>query len=316
MQHILKSVDEFYPDIAPQIHRIANSERVDDFKTIQGSLFTIGSHINSESQDIFDEIPTRNYDELLTNIRWINSDKTLTEIEKVVNEYYPMIVEDALEIRGIVVSLIKEICQSHVNNIVFKAKEGVFKNFPTKVLKCISSQLLKVQDEHLTKIATDIERGVMLYTLLIAGVLMKNVSGWHSEEFRTIYHTKANAIVSSLSNYDFADDLFNSLIKSGTTQEDPSHFKTYTPIEIAFLKRSQLLPKLFEKIYEDKMKHYQEIGLTDARADFREGGKSTVQVRIFILPCEKRSNIFYSVTSAMDFTLIIFSCKHAVLMNL
>jgi DNA-directed RNA polymerase subunit M/transcription elongation factor TFIIS len=278
MQQILRSVDEYYPDIAPQIHRIQNSEKVDNFKTIQGSLFTIGSHINSESKDIFEEIPTKNYDELLTNIRWINSEETLFEIEKVVNDYYPLIVEDAKDIRGIVVLLIKEICQSHVNNIVFKAKENAFKGFPNKVLKHISLQLLKVQDEHLTKIANDIERGVMLYTLLIAGVLIKNVSGWHSEEFRTIYHTKSNAIISALSNYEFADELFNSLIKSGTLcNEEDMTSTNYAPIEIAFLKRSQLLPKLFEKIYEDKMKHYQEIGLTDAKADFREGGKSTVQ---------------------------------------
>ncbi len=279
MQSIIQSVDKYYPDIANHVHRIANSEKVDDFKMIQGALFSIGSHINSENKDVFDEIPTKNYDELLTNIRWINSDQTLTEIESVVNEYYPMIVEDAKNIREIVILLIKEICQSHVNNVIFKAKQTVFKPLPVHILKDISTELLKVQDKHLSNIAKDIERGIMLYTLLIAGVLMKNVTGWYSEEFRIIYHTKANAIVSSLSNYEFADELFYSLIKHGLEVDEYEEKlqKTYAPIEIAFLKRSQLLPKLFEKVYENKMKHYQEIGLTDAKADFKEGGKSTVQ---------------------------------------
>ena len=181
MQHILSSVDQFYPDLAGQIHRIVNAEKVDEFRTVQGSLFTIGTHINSESVGVFDEIPTKNYDELLTNIRWINSKETLEEIEKVVSDYYPMIVDDADDIRDVVRGLIKEICQSHLNNVVFGLKEKkntLFRSVPNKVLQAIAITLLKSKDEFLNKVAIDIERGIMLYTLLIAGVLMKSVTGW------------------------------------------------------------------------------------------------------------------------------------------
>lgn len=310
MDLVLETVNRHYPDVAPQITRIANS-KMDEFRIVQGSIFTIGTHVNVDDDTIIDDMPTRNYDELLTNIRWISSQETLMSIEKVVSDNYPMIVEDAQVIRTSVKDLIKEIFDAYINNKVFAlnsnhsthSKQSYIDKLNVDVLKKIAYYTILLHNPVIDDIVNQIERGILLYTLLIAGVLMKNVTGWYNEDFRTIYHTKANTIVCSLSNYEYSTEIFESMFKFirradlngdgagngnlmdiSDDEREPEHHlehehddSCYSPIEIAFLKRSQLLPRLFEKIYDDKIKHYQEIGLTDITVDFKDGGQSTVQ---------------------------------------
>lgn len=361
MDSMLESVNRFYPNVAPQVTKIINS-KMGDFKTVQCAFFTIGTHINVDDISTQEEMPTRNYDELLTNIRLISTRDTLLSIEKIVSDNYPAIVCDAQSIRNNVKIQIKEIFDAYLNNVVFslrktnqskthfdKLKGGT----GTDVLKMISGYVNDEYSGYVDKMVDDIERGIFLYTLLIAGILMKNVSGWYSEEFRMIYHTKVNTILCSLSNYEYSSDIFESMFKYERMLKEKCYAKyienlpkesintfllcmknmkfnkdislyiakmlysqkdawnscefpkehylnqlrdelkypkmpnknfeeigdnssLYSALEIAFLKRSQLLPRLFEKVYEDKMKYYQEIGLSDIHIDYKEGGQSTV----------------------------------------
>lgn len=297
MESLIASVDNYYPSLSSHVTRISNS-KLEPFRMIQGSLFAIGSYINSGGEGVFDDdIPTKNYDEILTNIRWINTKTTLEEIDNVVREYYPMLVDEAKDVRKVIIDLIVEICEVYINNLIFKLRSlntSVFKRVPVSVLKVVVKEVIRSKRDFLISVASEIERGIMLYTLLIAGVLIKNVTGWCLEEFRTIYYTKANAIICSLSNFDYSDEILESVLVpsssngsspgssngSSSNESSPNESSpgssTYFPIELAFLKRSQMLPRLFEKIYEDRMKHYQEIGLTDAQLDFKEGGLSTI----------------------------------------
>lgn len=113
---------------------------------------------------------------------------------------------------------------------------------------------VNVDNENVKKDAKEIEWSIMLYSLLMIAEVkpteIKNID-WSDELLRSIYLTKANMIVCSIGNVKHNVDLFTNL-------------RTYSiiPIETAFLKRSQLLPKRFEEIEANKLKIYEESGIT------------------------------------------------------
>lgn len=268
MDDILSSVNKYYPQLSGQINRISNS-KLDNFRTIQGSLFTIGTHLNSDTDNVFDMIPTKNYDEILTNIKWIQTKQTLNNVFDVVAEHYPDIIDEGRSIRKVVLKIITDILCAYANNVIFSLRNTTFKQLPPKAMKKIAILSRDAQYEKFNKIAIEIEKGILLYTLIIAGTMIKNVNGWYNEEFRTIYHSKANAIVCSLSNQEYCKSLLENMLSDSSS--------SYYPIELAFLKRSQLLPKLHERMYDNKIKYYKEVGLSNEKVDYKEGGTSTVK---------------------------------------
>lgn len=262
MTDLFSSIKQSYPSSSDTIARILSSKG-SRFQKIRSALLTVGyvkrdnlkGEDSSRSNPI--EVPTYNYDELLTNINVSNLHEYLEDTIKEANIEYGDLMYQAITIRTSVTNILTQTIRANLYNRMYKLKSSVFKVFPEQVVRTISACVIGVSSSKIKKISIDIERGILLYTILISPTITKTVVGWTDENFRVIYHTKANSILGSLSNDDY-----NSLLMEGLLSE------LIKPIEVAFLMRSQLLPLLFERWCEDKLRYYEELGITNADVDY------------------------------------------------
>ena len=252
MEFIENITQTHYPNLTETVEKIYQSQSSNDFQKAQFALLELGLYVNAKESNI----PSKNFDELLCNITL--EKETLYELYKLGLKTYPDIFNTII-IRGRVRQMIEELLESNLFNYLCK-EFYYFQKIPKKSLKKIVKLVCNEK-----KCSEKIENGIMLYSVMIANIMYKDTKGILDENFRSIYFTKSNCVVCSLHNQKYGEQLAIDIL-----------FYKYDPINIAFMKRTQLLPVKFEDIYNARLKWYEELGLTGKKEDYKEID-STVQ---------------------------------------
>lgn len=234
-----------------QVKRFSEQQKL--FLSIQKILIYLGNTINNNGNStntketsIFNiRIEAKNYDELITNINWKNHFDGI-------KMWY--------EIYSLCEVIFEEICSSFAITIRTNTTQLIM-----EILESYYKGNIEKRDE-IRKWAQDMEKSCLVYAILM-GVETNNINtiSWETEVIRTVYHVKLNTIIASLSNVNYCEELIKKL------EQD-----VIMPIEIAFMKRSQLLSKKYEDIETNKLKLYEESGITKEDDDYTNV-HSTVQ---------------------------------------
>lgn len=216
------------------------------FLTVQKTLIILGMHINQKeilNEDLLKtKMDAKNYDELITNIKWISK-------------------EDCLQF----LNALDNLCSKLFSELYDMNGEWTIRKNNIRLLyemMCLFSDVkdTKVDINTLRKLATEIEKSIMIYTLLMVTEVCNgdlNSIDWKNSLLKSVYLSKSNCILSSLTNKEYNNDLFRVLL-NGDIQ----------PLEISFLKRSQILGKFYEDREKEKIKIYEEGGLSKADEDY------------------------------------------------
>ena len=257
------------------VQRLSQDEKT--FLSIQKAMVLVGSYINDpksveDIDSIFNlKIDGKNFDELLTNIRWVSKEKGMEfmfGLDKLCNNIFELLYDTS----GDSTYTIRENTQRIFYDILVKYG----KQYATDARAPSDEEHLPgvnlPEDELMRKIATDIEMSVMMYTILMVSEVKSGDLGsvsWDDNLVKHIYYVKANAIIASLTNSKFNAELLIGLLNYGIA-----------PIVVAFLKRSQLLPKRFEDMELNRLKIYEESGIVEEDKDAYLKYLSDVQCKI------------------------------------
>ena len=219
------------------------------FLSSQKGMVLLGVGINNRSElkdhILKIKVDSLNYDELITNINWNNHKKGirfLLDLNRLSKDIFKSLYEidsryTDWTIRSNTIRLFHEM-------MIEKTEE--FTNSDKKFPQASNHRLLKISEE--------IECSIMLCTVLLCTENcdgdLKSIS-WKNGLIKAVYLSKANCILSSLTNTIYSGPLFEMLIKG-----------EIVPIEIAFMKRSQLLSKRYEALEINRLKIYDESGLS------------------------------------------------------
>ncbi len=230
------------------VQKLSQEEKT--FLSIQKALVLLGSYINDPKtvqhiDSIFNlKIDGKNYDELLTNIRWVSKDdgiRFLFGLDKLCSSIFELLYDTSPE-------------------STFTIRENTQRIYYDILVKHGAAYCDVANNESiLRKICADIEMSVMMYTILMVSEVKSGDLGslnWDDNLVKYIYYVKANAIIASLTNDKFNADLLSGLFDY-----------TVSPIGLAFLKRSQLLPKRYEDLELTKLKIYEESGIVEEDKD-------------------------------------------------
>lgn len=218
-----------------------------DFLTIQKILVVLGTYINVENVDLQEimhvNIDAVNYDELITNIKWKKKEDC-----KEFFEDFDKLCE----------KVFTQICK--LDNSDYSIRKNVRRLFHETILELGTQHKLNIPLDKVWTTADDIERGIMMYTLLMVTEQsqgdMRAIS-WDDILLKNIYLTKSNCVLSSLTNEKYNLELVKMVLSS-----------TVYPIELAFMKRSQLLSRRFEDLETNKLKIYEESGISQGDDDY------------------------------------------------
>jgi DNA-directed RNA polymerase subunit M/transcription elongation factor TFIIS len=223
----------------------ANEKR---FLMIQKTLVVLGTYINvnggkgTVEEILHVKIDAKNYDELVTNINWSNKEQCLIfwyELDKLCEAIFPDLYEEGGE---------------------WTIRKNNRRLIHEMLLECISDKQQSVNPEQIQNIAHDIERSIMLYTLLmVTEVCQGDLQSidWKDDFLKRVYLSKSNCVLSSLTNEQYNLKLIKKILS-----------ENMHPIELATMKRSQLLSKRFKDLETSKMKIYEESGISQGDEDF------------------------------------------------
>lgn len=219
-----------------------------NFLKIQKTLVILGIHINQKEIPVDrllkEKVEAQNYDELITNIKWSKRDECLdffVELDK--------------------------LCSKVFNNLYQMDGEWTIRKNTRRLLN--ETMLILLEDREienrkvvLQTIANDIESSIMVYTLLMVSEVcngdLRSID-WTNSLLKCVYLSKSNCILSSLTNKQYNMELIEMLIN-----------ESVYPIEIAFLKRSQLLSKFYSDLESNKKKIYEESGISQGDDDYEK----------------------------------------------
>jgi DNA-directed RNA polymerase subunit M/transcription elongation factor TFIIS len=122
---------------------------------------------------------------------------------------------------------------------------------------------------------------------------------WKSGLLRSVYLSKSNCIVSSLTN-----DIVSSVTKTKYNLDIINMLNDIVvyPMELAFLKRSQLLSRRFEDLEDNKLKIYEESGMSQGEEDY-----TVYKSRVRCHQCHLNHTSFHQLqTRSADEPMTIF----------
>lgn len=223
-----------------------------NFLSLQKGLVLLGVAINNrdELKDhvLKIKIDSLNYDELITNIKWSDHEKGIKFL---------------LDLHRLCKSVFESLYETDSRYTKWTIRSNTKRLFYEMMKeKLLKGQFPDVSDHKLLNIAEELENSVILYTVLMSSEVMSrsgNLSliSWSDDLVKGIYFSKANCILSSLINAKYSSELFMMLING-----------EIVPIEMGFMKRSQLLSKRFEDLEMQRLKIYEESGLTMDDEDY------------------------------------------------
>jgi len=229
---------------ASSVKKLDSKEK--DFLTLQKALVVLGTFINVKEVPMDHllnvKIDSKNYDELITNINWKNREcclQFLSELDKLCENLFP----ELYELSG------EWTIRKNTRRLLYEL-----------ILEEMSKNDIKVDVKKLIGISEDIEKGVMMYSLLMASEICNGdltMIDWKNGLLRSVYLAKSNSVVSSLTNVKYNIELIKML------NDDIIY-----AIEVAFLKRSQLLGRRFEDLETNKLRIYEESGISQGEEDY------------------------------------------------
>lgn len=214
--------------------------------SLQKSLVLLGSYINGRSDDMVDDgmdnirIDPKNYDELITNINWVDRESGLLLLNEMV----------ALCERVFV-----DLCVDDGEWTVRKNTKRLFNEMLLELYPTMNEG-----NERIREISESIEASILLYAVLMGCEVCKGDMSsivWSDNLVKMVYFTKANSILCSLGNTKYNGNLLSGLWNN-----------SLNPIDMAFMKRSQLLSSRFEDLEENKLRIYEESGITICDDDY------------------------------------------------
>lgn len=216
-----------------------------EFLSFQKAFVLLGTHINGtgliKDHIMKINIDPQNYDELMTNIKWI--DHKL----------------------GIKVLLnLNKLCEKVFDGLYIQSDKGgdwtIRTNTSRLFYEMMSNKSDKPKKKLLKTIAKEIEESIMLYTVLMVSETcngsLSSIS-WDEGLVKSVYLSKSNSILASLTNKRYSSVVFE-MLQNGEL----------IPIEISFMKRSQLLGNRFEDLEINRLKIYEESGLLTEEEDY------------------------------------------------
>lgn len=226
----------------------ALSQDETSFLVLQKRMVVLGTYINEDPCPIDEilriSIQAKNYDELISSIKWVDKDKIVDffrDVDNLCKSAFPCLYD----FRG-----------------EYTIRDNIRRLFYETMLDL---DIEDVNKEMIQIVANDIETSMLIYSLLIV-IEGENFGGdfggitWNSNLLRSVYNTKCNCVLACMSNKEYNRDFLSVLLDETNTD--------IIPIEVAFLKRSQLLSRRFEDLETNKLKIFEESGLSQNDEDY------------------------------------------------
>lgn len=167
------------------------------FFSVQKSLVLLGSRINGiYTGDVTDNglrVDPKNYDELITNINWVDRESGKQLL---------------LEMSQLCEKVFTDLCV----NDEWTVRKNTVRLFYEMFLELMGGK--HIEFELLRNISEAIECSVLLYSVLMGSEVCKgDLSSivWSDGLIKAVYFTKANAILASLTNEKYNEELLTSL---------------------------------------------------------------------------------------------------------
>lgn len=224
-----------------------------EFLSLQKAFVLLGMFVNRDgyryNHIMKINVEPKDYDELITNIRWVSYDKgisLLNKLSSLCQRIFLHLYKDVYSIRSATTQLLCDLIIERLS-VLQTSDDSLFSDF-------------LLNNDLIWDVAKMLEESLMLYTILLSSDTCDgNLNGlcWDNDLVRNIYWVKCNTIVSSLGNFAFSSDLLKTILLNNGF-----------PLIVSFMKRSQLLGGRFEQIEIDRLKIFEESGIMSEDEDY------------------------------------------------